>query len=124
MRFLTITALLAACGGSPRPASSPASPTAQPTLVDPATGPTAVADCTTAVAHVLAMITPGGVPVQAMSDLHVQRCTGDLWSDGARSCMATAMSRDQGQSCYDRDLTNEQRKKLGEAMLAAFGDHK
>ena len=124
MRFFLIAALLAACGSSPRSAASPAIPNTQPTLVDPPAGATAVADCPTAVTHVLTMITPGGVPVQAMSELHVKRCTEDVWSDGARSCMATAMSHDQGQSCYDRDLTNEQRKKLGEAMLATFGDSK
>ena len=69
-------------------------------------------------------MTNGGVPIQAMVDLDLKRCKEDGWSDEARSCMATAMSREQGQGCFDRELNNEQRKKLGEATLAAFGDQK
>jgi hypothetical protein len=92
--------------------------------VDPVVGPAKVVDCATAVDHVLTKMTNGGVPVKAMVDLDVQRCDEDGWSDAARSCMATAMSRDQGQGCFDHELDNEQRKKLGEATLAAFGDHK
>ena len=125
MRFAIVAALLVACGGSPAPsASSPSNQNEQPTLVDPVPGTARVVDCATAVDHVLTKMTPGGVPIQAHVNLDVQRCNEDGWSDGARSCMATAMSRDQGQGCFDRDLTNEQRKKLGEATLAAFGDHK
>jgi hypothetical protein len=96
----------------------------QPTLVDPVAGPVKVVDCATAVDHALTILTSGGVPIQAMVDLNLKRCNEDSWSAAARSCMATAMSRDQAQGCLDRELTNEQRKKLGEATLAAFGEHK
>jgi len=117
---LAFACVLAACGSSaPPPTTTPA--TNQPTLVDPPAVPAPVADCATANKHVLDVMTPGGA-IQAHVDLNVARCTEDGWSSSARSCMATAMSRAQGQSCFDRELTNEQRKKLGEALLAAFGD--
>jgi hypothetical protein len=120
MRTLVMALVLAACGGGGSSSSSSSTP-AQPTLVDPAPGPATVADCVTAVKHVLDVMTPGGA-VQALVDLQVKHCNADAWSDKARACMSTAMSNEQGQGCYDSELTNDQRKSVGEAMLAEFGD--
>jgi len=115
---LPLFLFLVACGGSSPKTTSTSSTTGveQPTLVDHAGTPRGY-DCVEAVNHVLDVMTPGG-KIVAMATVESERCTADYWSASARACMATAMSREQGQACHDRELTNEQRKNLGQALLA------
>src|SRR5690349_13203919 len=118
LRFLSIIVLLAACGSSTPPASRPVE-NSQPTLVDPPATAAPAPDCATAVQHVLDKMTPGGAVI-AHRDLTVEHCNADDWSPRARTCMATAITADQGQGCFDDELTNEQRKLYGEDMAATF----
>ena len=94
MRLLALFVLTiaASCGGSPKPAPVPPTPDPIPKTAGPSCD---------VVADKLAIVIHADQP-DAQADAKTQlraRCTGDKWSDEARSCFATVESDAELDGC-------------------------
>lgn len=100
---VALALVLAACGGSPKPAPEPSAPPTSSML-----------DCTKVAKHVAATIgtnptfsNPGITPGQ-IEELVTTHCDADKWGDATKQCLFAITTAKQGRECAPT-MTEEQR---------------
>ena len=114
---LSLSFVLAACGGASKP--TPRTPEPTPDPIPSTKGP----DCSAMVDHMLTLADrkPGDDDMmKQMADVVRGRCKADAWGDEIRSCFGTAQSEDELDGCADK-LTPQQKESLKDAA-EKFGE--
>ena len=99
--YALVLSIVAACGGSQKPATV-APPTPDP--IPQTAGPS----CKEVTVHLATLADRDPTQEASANDALRARCTGDKWSDDARSCFATAQSDEEVNGCKTK-LTDSQR---------------
>ncbi|HEY2733351.1 MAG TPA: hypothetical protein VGI70_05165, partial [Polyangiales bacterium] len=101
--FALVISALAACGGSQKPAQVGPTPDPIPQTAGPS--------CKDVTAHLATLADRDPAKDASANDALRARCTGDHWTDEARSCFATATSDEEVDGC---------KTKLSDAQRGAF----
>jgi len=109
--YVLVLSVVAACGGSQKPATVPP-PTPDP--IPQTAGPS----CKDVTAHLATLADRDPTQDASANETLRQRCTSDKWTDDARSCLATAQSDDEVNGCKTK-LTDAQRSAFPAPKPAA-----